>query len=121
LSSRLQGWREALFVVKPETLIGWHRKGYRLYWRRKSRGRQGRPPLAPETVALIEEMAIFNRLRWAKRIQGEPLKLGIKVNKDTIKKYMRRARRGLPPLTRRQSWATFLANHASEVWACDFV
>jgi hypothetical protein len=57
----------------------------------------------------------------AKRIQGELLKLGIKVSKETIKKYMRRARKGLPPLKRSQTWATFLANHASETWACDFV
>ena len=103
LASRLQGWREALFVVQPETLIGWHRQGFRLYWRRKSRGRPGRPPLAPATVALIEEMAIRNRLWRAKRIQGELLKLGIKVNKDTVQKYMRRARRGLPPLKPSQS------------------
>jgi putative transposase len=108
LASRLQGWREALFVVKPETLMGWRRQGFRLYWRRKSRGRPGRPPLAPETVELIEEMAIRNRLWRAKRIQGELLKLGTKVSKATVQKYMRRVRKGLPPLKPSQSWAVNL-------------
>lgn len=121
LASRIKGWREALIVVKPDTLIGWHRLGFKLFWRRKSRVRQGRPPIPAETIALIEEMAIHNRTWRAKRIQGELLKLGIKVSKETIKKYMRRARKGLPPIKRSQTWATFLANHASEIWACDFV
>jgi putative transposase len=101
--------------------MGWHRFGFKLLWRRKSRVRQGRPPISAETIALIEEMAIHNRTWRAKRIQGELLKLGIKVSKETIKRYMRRARKGLPPLKRGQTWATFLANHASEIWACDFV
>ncbi len=121
LASRIQSWREALIIVKPDTLIGWHRLGFKLFWRRKSRVRQGRPPIAAATIALIEEMAIHNRTWRAKRIQGELLKLGIKVSKETVKKYMRRARKGLPPLKRGQTWATFLANHAGETWACDFV
>lgn len=121
LASRIKGWREALIVVKPDTLIGWHRLGFRLYWRRKSRVRQGRTPIPAETIALIEEMAIHNRTWRVKRIQGELRKLGIRVSKETIRKYMRRARKGLPPLKRSQTWATFLANHASKTWACDFV
>jgi putative transposase len=121
LASGKQTWREALIIVKPDTLIGWHRLGFKLFWRRKSRVRPGRPPIAAETIALIEEMAIHNRTWRAKRIQGELLKLGIKVSKETVKKYMRRARKGLPPLKRGQTWATFLANHAGETWACDFV
>jgi putative transposase len=121
LASRIRGWREALIVVKPDTLIGWHRLGFKLFWRRKSRVRQGRPQIAEETIALVEEMAIHNRTWRAKRIQGELLKLGIKVSKETIKKYMRRVRKGLPLFKRSQTWATFLANHASETWACDFV
>ncbi len=121
LASRIRGWREALIVVKPDTLIGWHRLGFRLFWRRKSRVRQGRPLIPVETIALIEEMAIHNRTWQAKRIQGELLKLGIKVSKETIRKYIRRARQALPPLKRSQTWTTFLANHASETWACDFV
>lgn len=82
--------------------------------------RRGRPPIAAETIALIEEMAINNRPWRAKRIQGKLLKLGIKVSKETGKKYMRRARKGLPPVNKGQSWATFIANHAGETWACDF-
>jgi putative transposase len=57
LVSRLPSWRDALMIVKPDTLIGWHRQGFRLYWRRKSRARQGRPPIPSETIAVIEEMA----------------------------------------------------------------
>ncbi len=121
LARLIKGWKEALIVVKPDTLIGWHRLGFRLFWRRKSRVRQGRPPIAAEMIALIEEMAINNRTWRAKRIQGELLKLGITVSKETIRKYMRRARQALLPLKRSQTWATFLANHAGEIWACDFV
>jgi hypothetical protein len=88
LASRIKGWREALIVVKPDTLIGWHRLGFRLFWRRKSRVRQGRSPIPAETIALIEVMAIHNRTWRAKRIQGELLKLGIRVSRETIKKYM---------------------------------
>lgn len=121
LSSRIEAWREALMVVKPNTLISWHRQGIKLYWRKTSQGRRGRPPIPDETIALIEKMAINNRTWRAKRIQGELLKLGLKVSKETVKKYMRQARKGLPPINRGQSWATFIANHASETWACDFV
>jgi putative transposase len=120
LASRIRGWREALIVVKPDTLIGW-RLGFKVFRRRKSRTKQDRPPITTEIIALIEEIAIHDRTWRAKRIRGELLKLGIKVSKETIKKYMRRTRKGLPPLKRSQTWATFLANHASEIWACDFV
>jgi putative transposase len=121
LSSRIEVWREALMVVKPNTLIGWHRQGFKLFWRKKSQSRRGRPPIAAETIALIEEMAINNRAWRTKRIQRELLKLGIRVSKGTVKKYMRQARKGLPPINKGQSWATFIANHAGETWACDFV
>jgi hypothetical protein len=119
LASWLQ-WREALIIVKPDTLIGWHRQGFRLYGRRKSRVRQGRSPIPFDTIVLIEEMAVNHRTWRAKRIQGELLKLGIRVSTETIKKYMRRAQRRLPPARRGQTRATLLANHAGETWACDF-
>jgi len=109
LASRIQGWKQALVIVKPDTLVRWHQQGFKLFWRRKSRGRPGRSPIAAETIALIEEMAIHNRTWRAKRIQGELLKLGIRISRGTVKKYMRRARRGLPPVKRGQAWA------------CDFV
>jgi putative transposase len=121
LASRIRNWREALILVKPQTLIGWHRLGFRLFWRRKSRISQGRPPIPAETIAFIKEIAIHNGTWRAKRIQGELLKLGIKVSKETIRKYVRQARKGLPPRKRSQTWSTFLANHANEIWACDFV
>jgi putative transposase len=103
LASRIQGWKEALVIVKPATLVRWHRQGFKLFWRKKSRSGPGRPPIAAGTIALIEEMAINNRTWRAKRIQGELLKLGIKINRGTVRKYMRRARRGLPPVNRGQS------------------
>jgi putative transposase len=121
LASRIRGWREALVVVKPDTLLRWHREGFRLYWRRKSRARKGRPPTPPEVIALIEEMAVANRTWYVKRIQGELRKLGIKVSRGVVRKYMRRARKGLPPRNHGQTWATFIKNHAGETWACDFV
>jgi putative transposase len=86
LASRIKGWKEALIVVKPDTLIGWRRLGFKLFWRQKSRTGQGRPPIPTEIITLIEAMAIHNRTWRAKRIQGELLKLGIKVSKETIKK-----------------------------------
>ena len=101
--------------MKPDTLIGWHRLGFKSFWRRKSRVTQGRPAIPAETITLIEEMAIHNRTWRAKRIQGELLKLGIKVSKETVKKYMHRASKRLPTLKRSQTRGTFLANHASEI------
>lgn len=121
LASRIREWKAALVIVKPETVVSWHRQGFKLFWRRKSQRGRGRPAIAADTIALIEEMAISNRTWRAKRIQGELLKLGITVNKGTVKKYMRSARCGLPPVKRGQTWATFITNHASETWACDFV
>ena len=82
---------------------------------------KGRPPISAEIIALIEEMAVKNRTWRAPRIKGELLKLGIVVHADTVKKYMRRARKGLPPGNQGQTWATFIKNHAGEMWACDFL
>jgi putative transposase len=121
LASRIQGWREALVVVKPDTVLRWHREGFRLYWRRRSRGKKGRPATSPEVIAIIADMATQNRTWRVERIKGELLKLGIVVHADTVKKYMRRARQGLPPGNQGQTWATFIKNHAGEMWACDFL
>ncbi len=121
LASRIRAWRHALLIVKPDTLLGWHRQGFKLIWRRKSRNRQGRPPLDPKVVELIERMAVSNRTWRAERIQGELLKLGFTVSRGTVRKYMRRARKGLPSLNAGQNWATFIRNHAGETWACDFL
>ncbi len=120
LASRLHTWRQSLLVVQPDTLLHWHRELFRRFWRRKSRttAPAHRPPLAPETIALIREMAVANRTWGAERIRGELLKLHIRVAKWTIQKYMRVAR---PPRRSGQSWATFLRNHAEDIWACDFL
>ena len=118
LTSRLTGWREALIIVKPDTILAWHRTLFRWFWRRKSRAGVGRPRLAPEIIALIQQMATDNRLWGAERIQGELLKLGIRVCKRTIQKYLRQSR---PRRRSSQTWATFLRSHAHQIWACDFL
>jgi transposase InsO family protein len=120
LASRVRAWRSALLIVQPDTLLRWHRHLFRRYWARKSRAAAPahRPPLAPETVALIKAMAAANRLWGAERIRGELLKLDIRVAKSTIQRYLRAAR---PPRRTGQTWATFLRNHAREIWACDFL
>lgn len=120
LASKLRSWKQALVIVQPDTLLRWHRDLFRWIWRRKSRPKRtaGRPPLSENTVALIKRMAQENRTWGAKRIHGELLKLGLRVSKTTIRKYIRQVR---PPGTSNQNWATFLRNHASQIWACDFL
>jgi len=120
LASRVQTWRHALLIVQPETLLRWHRQGFRLFSRRKSRASTStaRPKVAPETIALFKEMAAANRLWGAERIRRELLKLNIPVAKTTIQRYMRQAR---PPRASDQRWAAFLRMHAKNIWACDFL
>ena len=121
LASRVQDWKNAVLIVKPDTILRWHRQGFKLFWRRKSKGKARKPRISETTIALIKQMAVDNRRWGTKRIRGELLKLGIHVNKGTVRRYMWQARRGLPPRYDGQNWATFLANHAPEIWACDFV
>lgn len=121
LTHHVEEWKNALHIVKPDTVLRWHRQGFKLYWRQKSKGTQHRPQISEATIALIKAMAVENRLWGAPRIRDELRKLGICVSKRTIQRYLRQARRGLPPQQKSQTWATFLANHASEIWACDFV
>jgi putative transposase len=118
LARMVRAWKQALFLVQPETLLRWHRELFRVFWKHKSKGRSKKPWLSSETIALIKEMAANNRLWGAERIRGELLKLDIRVSKRTIQKYMRDVR---PKRTRGQSWKTFLRNHAAEIWACDFL
>jgi putative transposase len=115
LSQLWSGWRSALLIVKPETVIAWHRKGFRLYWRWKSRCGEGRPTVSPEVRYLIRHMSLANPRWGAPRIHGELLKLGIQVSQATVAKYMVRHRK--PPL---QSWRTFLKNHAKNLVSADF-
>src|SRR5258708_7988089 len=104
--------------VEPDALRGWHRELFRLYWKRKSKTHTHKQKVAPETIALIRQMARENRLWGAERIRGELLKLGIGVCKRTIQKYMRGVR---IPQRGGQTWATFLRTHAGQIWACDFL
>jgi hypothetical protein len=104
----------SLVLIKPETLIRWHRAGFRLYWRWKSRSLGGRPRVDPELRALIRQMSIENSIWGAPRIHGELLKLGFHVAQLSVAKYM--ARRHRPPS---QGWRTFLLNHAPEIAAMD--
>jgi len=118
LARMVRTWKQALFLVQPETLLRWHRELFRAFWKRKSRACSNKPRLSHETITLIREMAANNRLWGAERIRGELLKLDIRVSKRTIQKYMKQLR---PKQARGQSWKTFLRNHAAGVWACDFL
>ena len=117
--SRLIEWRHLLIVVKPETLIRWHRKGFQLFWRWKSRPR-GRPRLPADLQRLIGDMATANRTWGEERIASELLlKLGIRVSPRTVRRYMPTG--GAPRSGERsQLWSTFVRNHASAILACDF-
>ncbi len=118
LARMIRTWKQALFIVQPETLLRWHRELFRLFWKHKSKADARQPKISPETIALIKEMASKNRLWGAERIRGELLKLGIRVCKRTIQKYMKHVRL---PRPRGQKWATFLHNHAADMWTCDFL
>ena len=104
----------ALAIVEPETVIRWHRAGFRLVWRWKSRCRVGRPKVPLEIRQLIRDMSRANPLWGAPRIHGELLKLGIDIGQTSVAKYMARRRR--PPS---QGWKTFLHNHADGIASID--
>ncbi len=118
LTKRIQNWRELFHLFQPETLINWHRKGFRLYWYWRFASRAGRPKTSPETICLIQQMALTNPRWGAPRIHGELLKLGIKLAQSTVENYIRLARRGRPSP---QKWKTFLKNHVKELVAIDFL
>ena len=119
LLARVLEWRQVLVIVRPATLVRWHRQGFRLFWRWKSR-RPGRPRLPAQTQRLIADMARANPTWGEERIASELLlKLGIAVSPRTVRRYMRRpapSRPGSSP----QTWSTFVRNHAAEILACDF-
>jgi putative transposase len=117
--SRLIDWRQLLTVVKPETLIRWHRTGFRLFWRWKSRPR-GRPRVPADVRRLIADMAAANRTWGEERIASELLvKLGIRVSPRTARRYMR-CRPGSKRGPGSQAWSSFVCNHARAVLTCDF-
>jgi transposase InsO family protein len=105
---------DALKILQPETVIRWHRAGFRAYWRWKSGPRGGRPKTPVDVRQLILEMSVANPLWGAPRIHGELLKLGIDVGQTTVAKYMAKRRR--PPS---QGWKTFLRNHADGIASID--
>jgi hypothetical protein len=116
LARVLPRWRDALLLVKPETVVRWHCAGFRLFWRRKSRSAGRRESrVAPDVIALIQRMATESRLWGAERIRGELLKLGVRVAKRAVQRYAR----GVRPAAPRggPSWRTLLRNHT----ACDFL
>jgi len=119
LLSRLFTWRDALIIVKPETFLSWHRRGFRLLWRWKSRPR-GRPQLPEGLQELILRIARENRTWGEERIAAELfLKLGIRVSPRTVRRYMpldTGPRKRVPS----QRWMTFVRNHARAILACDF-
>jgi hypothetical protein len=116
LASMARTGKQALFIIQPETLLRWHRQGFKLYWKYQSRAASAQPKISAEPVAFIKEMAVQNRLWGAERIRGEFLKPGMHVSKRTIQKYRRHAR---TPRRAGQNGATFLRNHAKDMWACE--
>lgn len=120
LASRLTTWKQTLLIVKPETVLRWHRELFGRVWRRRSQPKPtlGRPRLPKAQVDLIRQMAHANLTWGAERIRGELLKLGWPVAKSTIQRYLK-GRRAAGPGS--QTWRTFLDNHAEAIWTCDFV
>ena len=108
--------RDAIQIVRPETVLRWHRQGFRAWWRWKSRSLGGRPRISGDLRQLIREMSLANPLWGAPRIRGELLKLGFEVAQSTVAKYM--VPRGHRP---GQTWGTFLRNHAAGIAAMDFL
>ena len=117
LFTRLFDWRDAVVIVRPSTIVRWHRMGWRIFWRLKCRA--GRPPIPLELRSLIRRMAAENPLWGEERIANELLvKLGIRVSPRTVGKYMPKRPPGQPRGDQR--WSTFLKNHAKAILACDF-
>ncbi len=115
LSRFWKDWRASALMVRPETVIKWHRTAFKSYWRRKSRStRRGRPRLTLEERKIIRRMARDNPLWGAPRVHGELAKIGLEVGLSTVSKYMKQRR---PPSP---NWKTFLLNHAKEIVSVDF-
>ena len=110
-------WTDVLVLVKPDTVIGWHRTGFRLYWRWRSRPRGGRPKITEEIRVLIRRLAQENQGWGAPKIHGELQKLGFVVSERSVARYLRRMRRRGDPA---KSWLTFLQNHREVIVAFDF-
>lgn len=117
IASLLGRWKEAVLLIQPETLLRWHHDLFKRFGSAKSQHPRGKPLLEADVVGLIQQMAHENPLWGAERIRGELLKLGLRVSKRTIQKYLPKDRTPQPS----QTWGTFLGNHAESIWACDFI
>jgi hypothetical protein len=119
LRSLWTGWKKSLIVVQPETVVRWHRAGFRLYWTWLSRTRRivGRKPLTKELRDLISRMVTENPTWGAPRIHGELLKLGFDISGRTVSRWVKRANHGPDPARR---WLSFLRNHREAIAAMDF-
>ena len=119
LSEAYPGWKDALVLVKPETVIGWHRKAFKVYWRRKSKG--GRPKISPATIALIKRIHKENPTLSPEKIHERLVDLAVNDTPapNTIAKYLPSIRNA-PTDKQKQSWQTFLRNHAKDIWSMDF-
>ena len=115
LSRLWKGWRSTLLIVQPETVIKWHRQGFKLYWRFKSRKKPGRPKISCEIRVLIQRMSQENPTWGVPRIKSELALLGYDIAESTVAKYMHRQKK--PPS---QTWKSFLLNHADQIAAIDF-
>ena len=110
-------WKDALVIVKPETVLGWHRAGYRAYWRRKSKGKPGRPPIPVEHQNFIRRISADHPEWGEDRISLElKLKLDVEHSPSTVRRYM--VEPDTPPRT--STWKQFLASHAEQIWSIDF-
>jgi hypothetical protein len=116
LSRLWPGWKDHLVVVRPETVVRWHRQGFRRYWRSISTPAPGRPPIPEETRALIVRMAAENCWR-ARKIQAELMKLGIRASIATVSRYLPKPK---PDISQHQRWMTFLRNHKDVIAGMDF-
>jgi len=109
-------WKQAVFIIQPGTLLRCHWDLFRFYWRWKSAPKKRKSRITSEIIDLIKQMAEENRLWGTKRIRGELLKLGIRVSKRTIHRYLSKNCKSSC-----QTWATFLKNHSRDIWACNFI
>jgi putative transposase len=114
------GWIEALIIVKPETVVSWHRAGFRLFWRLRSKFRQpGRPQVSAEIRQLIRRMKVDNPSWGAPRIHGELLQLGFEISEPTVSRYLQRLKRHRDE-GKVKRWSVFLNNHREVTAAFDF-
>jgi len=117
LTSIFSSWKGTLLIIKPGTVIRWHRQGFRLYWRWKSRSALGRPKITQQQINLIKQITAENPLWGDPRIHGEMLKLGFDISESTVLRYLPKK----PKRTTGQHWKTFLKNHSAEIVSMDFL